>query len=267
MQIRHLIYAKGLTTARRAQYVDTFHHNPSFRYVDPPIRVSGSYILLFFFAFPIVNVLPRILLMDLSQAAFGLDMREASRIYFINPVLNPQVEAQAIGRARRVSQKKPVSVETLVLRDSIDEVILERKQHMTQAEHRQIKSILDISSIYNWIKNASIGALPDHDGSNLSQMTPLATAQHVFGRGFGRTLHPDEGLVPGSPTRNKSGQAEATRASVTASPNGSVNGVKRSYQSGPGISAAANGDPDDSSTTANESNLTERPARRVRFAG
>jgi len=31
LQIQHLIYAKGLTTERRAQYVDTFHHNPRFR--------------------------------------------------------------------------------------------------------------------------------------------------------------------------------------------------------------------------------------------
>ncbi|KAJ4290106.1 hypothetical protein N0V88_006612 [Collariella sp. IMI 366227] len=31
LQIQHLIYAKGLTTERRAQYVATFNHNPKFR--------------------------------------------------------------------------------------------------------------------------------------------------------------------------------------------------------------------------------------------
>lgn len=31
LQIQHLIYAKGLTAERRAQYVNTFHHNPVFR--------------------------------------------------------------------------------------------------------------------------------------------------------------------------------------------------------------------------------------------
>ncbi|PHH89158.1 hypothetical protein CDD83_6590 [Cordyceps sp. RAO-2017] len=133
LQIRHLIYAKGLTAERRARYVGTFQHSPTFR----------------------------VLLMDLSQAAFGLDMHEASRVYFINPVLNPQVEAQAIGRVRRISQKKPVSVETLVLRNSLDEVILERKRHMSPTEHRQAKSILDVRPIYNWIKNARVESLPD----------------------------------------------------------------------------------------------------------
>jgi SNF2 family DNA or RNA helicase len=78
--------------------------------------------------------------MDISQAAFGLDMRSASRIYFLSPVLNPQVEAQAIGRARRISQQKPVTVETLVLRGSIEEFMVERRKNMTQAEHRKVKT-------------------------------------------------------------------------------------------------------------------------------
>lgn len=154
LQIQHLIYAKGLSTERRGQYVDTFHQNPAFR----------------------------VMLMDISQAAFGLDMREASRIYFISPVLNPQVEAQAIGRLRRISQQKAVTVETLVLRNSIDEVILERKKHMTQAEHRQVKSILDIQPIYNWIKNVRVVPLGEVEGEVTGQMAMMESRPAVFGR-------------------------------------------------------------------------------------
>lgn len=130
-------------------------------------------------------------------------MREASRIYFVSPVLNPQIEAQAIGRLRRISQKKPVYVETLVLRGSIDEIILERKEHMTPAEHQRTKSILDIPSIYNWIKNARINPLPEDGGDDIPGMSPLTQHHPVFGRGFGRTVHPDEGLAP---QRSTSGQ-------------------------------------------------------------
>jgi superfamily II DNA or RNA helicase len=129
--------------------------------------------------------------MDLSQAAFGLDMRAASRVYFINPVLNPQVEAQAIGRVRRISQRKAVSVETLVLKDSIDEVILERKKHMTQAEHRRAKSILDVRPIYNWIKNTRIMPMESHT----VDMVPLHSPLHIFGRGFGRQLELDDDVI------------------------------------------------------------------------
>ena len=193
--------------------------------------------------------------MDISQAAFGLDMREASRIYFINPVLNPQVEAQAIGRVRRISQQKPVSVETLVLKNSIDEVILERKRHMTQAEHRQVKSILDIRPVYNWIKNAEIVQLPDVTGDNASQMAILRTPQHLFGRGFGKTLHPDEGLIPEeSPTLRTTHPERHIGPAVITS-------LKRAY--GDGLSEEAPSEKCDGWPETQD--LVSRPARRVRF--
>lgn len=167
LQIHHLIYARGITAERRAQYVDTFNHNARFR----------------------------VLLMDLSQAAFGLDMRSASRVYFLSPVLNPQVEAQAIGRVRRISQQRQVSVETLVLRDSLEELMVERRQALTQAEHRTMKTILDDRPLYEWILHARVLPLPLPLPPTRDQMAPLAVPQFLFGRGFGRVQHPDEGLV------------------------------------------------------------------------
>ncbi|KAK7752840.1 hypothetical protein SLS62_005182 [Diatrype stigma] len=176
LQIKHLIYSRvGLSAERRAQYIATFTENAKFR----------------------------VLLMDISQAAFGLDMRSASRIYFLAPVLNPQVEAQAIGRARRISQQKPVTVETLVLRGSIEELIVQRRHCMTQAEHRRVSSILDDRPMYEWILNVRImpmdGSGADGGGGGcgdgLAQTAALKTPQFVFGRGFGRNFDPDEGLL------------------------------------------------------------------------
>lgn len=198
----------------------------------------------------------RVLLMDLSQAAFGLDIRAASRVYFISPVLNPQVEAQAIGRVRRINQEKPVSVETLVLKGSIDEVLLERKRHMTQAEHRQVKSILDIRPIYNWIKNASIMPMPHATNEHAAQMAPLGTPLRVFSRGFGRPLHPDEGLVlDGQLLRRDDGPPRPTELAQ-------INGFKRARDSGLGGEATLQ---DEALREAD--NLISRPARRVRFVG
>ncbi|KAI1755123.1 SNF2 family N-terminal domain-containing protein [Xylaria castorea] len=175
LQIQHLIYSRaGLSAERRAQYVTTFTDSPTFR----------------------------VLLMDISQAAFGLDMRSASRIYFISPVLNPQVVAQAIGRARRISQQKPVSVETLVLRNSIEEVMIDRRERMTQAEHSRIKSVLDDGKIKEWIRNPKIYPIANAK-EGLEQTARLSTPQFVFGKGFKRALHPDEGLITGSPGVNK----------------------------------------------------------------
>ncbi|KAH9433562.1 hypothetical protein MCOR02_005610 [Pyricularia oryzae] len=168
LHIPHLIYAKNLKAERRAQYVATFNETSKFR----------------------------VMLMDLKQAAFGLNMNSASRIYFVNPVLNPQVEAQAIGRARRIGQSKDVTVETLVLRGTLEELVVERKKKMTQEEHRRIKSIMDDKPFYEWFQNARILPLPDvaaDDGPG--QMAPLAVPVPLFGRGSGQIIHPDQDLL------------------------------------------------------------------------
>lgn len=169
LSIQHLIYAKGLTARRRSQYVTTFNNSTKFR----------------------------VLLMDINQAAFGLDMRAASRVYFLSPVLNPQVEAQAIGRVRRISQQKRVTVETLVLKDSLEEVIMDRKRNMSLAEHRDCKTILDDRPIYDWILNAKVVAMPEvevDDGP--AQMVPLRVPQYIFGLEFGRERsNPDEDIL------------------------------------------------------------------------
>jgi hypothetical protein len=143
--------------------------------------------------------------MDITQAAFGLDMQSASRIYFLHPVLNPQVEAQAIGRARRISQTKPVTVETLVLRGSVEEVVVRRRGEMTRAEQWKCRSILDDRPIWEWVVNARILPLPgggDLGGGGAlrgeEQMARLEVPLLLFGRGFGRGVgHPDQDLVGG----------------------------------------------------------------------
>ncbi|KAL7960952.1 P-loop containing nucleoside triphosphate hydrolase protein [Trichoderma compactum] len=213
LQIQNLIYAKSVPYERRAQYAKTFNHNEKFR----------------------------VLLMDISQAAFGLDMREASRIYFINPVLNPQVEAQAIGRARRISQKKPVWVETLVLKNSLDEVILKRKGQMTQAEHSRVKSILDVRAIFDWIKNTKVTPMEPSNDTPASQMAALHSPQVVFGRGFGVTVHPDDGIV----------LDEALR----------MHQKKRPYEAILGSDETMT----DESTATSQQEVMSQSARRVRF--
>ncbi|KAI1334991.1 SNF2 family N-terminal domain-containing protein [Xylariaceae sp. FL0016] len=155
LHVEHLIYSRaGLNPQQRAGYVDAFNTNSKYR----------------------------VLLMDLAQAAFGLDMRTVSRIYFVAPVLNPQVQAQAIGRARRVNQNRPVTVETIVLKNSIDEIIVQRRQDMRAIEHRKVKDVLDDACIYDWIKNAKICPMTDIQDSVLQTAT-LKEPRYVFGPG------------------------------------------------------------------------------------
>ncbi|KAI3390670.1 hypothetical protein diail_8894 [Diaporthe ilicicola] len=228
LQIHHLIYAKGkgMSAERRAQYVSTFTHSSKFR----------------------------VLLMDIAEAAFGLDMRTASRIYFLSPVLDPQVEAQAIGRVRRISQQKRVTVETLVLSGSIEEVIVERKMKMTQAEHRSCKTILDDRPIYDWILNARIMPLPDvGNGDGPGQMAPLAVPQYIFGREFGHEVaDPDEDILLEDPSH--AGEGSVSDKAMGKKPDEDV----ESAVSGPSAR---------SSSPKGKLRIRSRPAKRARFAG
>jgi SNF2 family DNA or RNA helicase len=153
LRIQHLIYAKSLSSERKSQYIVTFNQSDVFR----------------------------VLLMDVSQAAFGLDLSSASRVYFVNPVFSPQVEAQAVKRAHRIGQTKPVFVETLVLKGSIEDVILDRRSHMSNEEHNKCKSILDDQTMYDWIKNISF--LDVKPEEVVDQMARLEMSQPVFGKG------------------------------------------------------------------------------------
>ncbi|RFU32482.1 hypothetical protein B7463_g3855, partial [Scytalidium lignicola] len=180
LRIKHLIYAKSLSSARRSQYVVTFNQSEVFR----------------------------VLLMDVSQAAFGLDISSASRVYFVNPVFSPQVEAQAVKRAHRIGQTKPVFVETLVLKGSIEEVILRRRKDMSTEEHNKCKTILDDQTMYDWIRNVRFMPIPTADVPGPAQMALLTTSQPLFstgGRSASKTVHdPDADLIPDdSPQRSK----------------------------------------------------------------
>ena len=167
--VRHLIYAKSLSSERRAQYVVTFNQSNVFR----------------------------VLLMDVSQAAYGLDLSSASRVYFVNPVFSPQVEVQAVKRAHRIGQTKPVFVETLVLRGSIEEVILERRGNMSNEEHNNCKSILDDQTLYDWIRNVRFLSLPESHLPQEEQMARLESKRLVWGitERIGHLWDPDTDLV------------------------------------------------------------------------
>lgn len=68
-----------------------------------------------------------LLIMDLKLAAHGLNIISATRFYFINPVWQPSVEAQAIKRSHRIGQTQDVYVETLVLKGTLEEEIYRRR--------------------------------------------------------------------------------------------------------------------------------------------
>ena len=58
----------------------------------------------------------------------GINLTSASHIFLLEPVFNPALEAQAIGRAWRMGQTRPVTVKKFFVKDSVEERMLEVAQ-------------------------------------------------------------------------------------------------------------------------------------------
>lgn len=72
-------------------------------------------------------------LISLKAGGFGLTLTEADYVYVLDPWWNPAAESQAIDRAHRIGQTKPVMVYRLVSQDSIEGKVValqERKRDL-----------------------------------------------------------------------------------------------------------------------------------------
>ena len=175
LHIKHEIYAKSLAAHLKAEYVVRFDQEAQ----------------------------DRVLLMDVRNAAFGLNLPSASRIYFVNPVCRPNVEAQAIKRAHRIGQTRKVFVETLVLKGTIEENVsfstscmrgmaiykltllsqmLERSKRMTRSEHREANHLEDDGDIRQIIQSAQMLPISATEKIGYGQMAPLEEQQQLWNR-------------------------------------------------------------------------------------
>ncbi|KAF2405175.1 hypothetical protein EJ06DRAFT_502181 [Trichodelitschia bisporula] len=151
MHVKHLIYTRSLSQEQRSVYIVNFEEDDSIR----------------------------VLLMDIRAGALGLNVNKASRVFFINPACRPAIEAQAIKRAHRIGQTRPVFVETLVLRGSVEEAIFHRSKAMTSAEHHSAKELTDDSGMAQAVQTATLLPFTHKDGS---PMAPLKVPLRLFGQ-------------------------------------------------------------------------------------
>jgi SNF2 family DNA or RNA helicase len=74
-------------------------------------------------------------LISLKAGGFGLTLTEADYVYVLDPWWNPAAEAQAIDRAHRIGQDRPVTVYRLVSAGTIEEKVValqDRKRDLFQ---------------------------------------------------------------------------------------------------------------------------------------
>ena len=75
-------------------------------------------------------------LISLKAGGLGLNLTAADYVFLLDPWWNPAVEAQAIDRAHRIGQTRPVFAYRLIARDTVEEKILElqeRKRELADA--------------------------------------------------------------------------------------------------------------------------------------
>jgi SNF2 family DNA or RNA helicase len=66
------------------------------------------------------DVETRVFVMTTKTASVGITLTAGSQIIFLEPSVSESVQKQAIGRAWRIGQKRPVVVTTLQTEDTID---------------------------------------------------------------------------------------------------------------------------------------------------
>lgn len=127
--INYILYATFINTSQRAENLTEFSNFPS--------EENGGITLI----------------MDLRLAAHGLTIISATKVYFMSPVWQKSVEAQAIKRAHRIGQTKEVHVETLVLEDTLEEEIYRRRlntQELNKDEDKK-KYVIDDTGMQDYI--------------------------------------------------------------------------------------------------------------------
>jgi superfamily II DNA or RNA helicase len=67
----------------------------------------------------------KLFLISLKAGGLGLNLTAADYVYLLDPWWNPAVESQAIDRAHRIGQERPVFASRIVARDTVEEKILE----------------------------------------------------------------------------------------------------------------------------------------------
>ncbi len=70
----------------------------------------------------------RLFLISLKAGGLGLNLTAADYVFILDPWWNPAVEAQAVDRAHRIGQTRPVFAYRLIARNTVEEKILELQQ-------------------------------------------------------------------------------------------------------------------------------------------
>ena len=94
----------------------------------------------------------KLFLLSLKAGGVGLNLTGADTVVIYDPWWNPSVEAQAADRTHRIGQTRPVTSLKLVLRNSIEEKILELQNRKRQ----MFNDIMPSSSYFRSLSDSDL---------------------------------------------------------------------------------------------------------------
>lgn len=118
-----------------------------------------------------------VLLISLRTGGMGLTLTAASHVFIMEPSWNPSIESQAVDRAHRFGQTRPVRVVRFIMKHTIEERVVELQQ-----KKRALATRL--------LGDATSGAAPD---AGLLEETRLTRAElrQLFTQGLSANEHED----------------------------------------------------------------------------
>ena len=87
----------------------------------------------------------KIMLVSLKAGNAGLNLVAASQVIILDPFWNPYIEEQAIDRAHRIGQLRPVKVHRILVPDTVEDRIL----HLQEKKRAVIEGALDEKAAAN----------------------------------------------------------------------------------------------------------------------
>lgn len=107
----------------------------------------------------------RIMLVSLKAGNAGLNLNVASRVIILDPFWNPYVEEQAIDRAHRIGQVRPVKVHRVLVSSTVEDRIIELQEKkralieeaLDEKEHQSISrlGVQELAYLFGVTRNAT----------------------------------------------------------------------------------------------------------------